>query len=154
MLQIRIENPDDPRIAPYVDLRASHLTCRKGKIIADKHAYKIYLKEANHNSGFHQGWNTRYITDFAKSVRFYVRGNEFTRQLDYFVDCIEHKQTGNISSFGEALKTDIIMDEIRKDANRTLAAENTDTVNTPVLTKELRQASIWRKLLNSIGLNN
>jgi len=61
----------------------------EGKIIADKHAYKLYLKEADSKNGFDKGWNTRYITDFAKSVRFYVRGNEFTRQLDYFIDCIE-----------------------------------------------------------------
>jgi hypothetical protein len=88
----------------------------QGKIVADKHAYKIYLKKANHNNTFHRGWNTRYITDFAKSVRFYVRGNEFTRQLDYFVDCIEKGQTNNISSFAEAYKTDVVMEEITNNA--------------------------------------
>jgi predicted dehydrogenase len=90
----------------------------KGKIVADKHTYKIYLKEPNHNRRFHKGWNTRYITDFAKSVRFYVRGNEFTRQLDYFVDCIEKGHMNNISSFAEAYKTDAVMEEIVNDANR------------------------------------
>ena len=91
----------------------------EGKIVADKHAYKIYLKAPNHNNRFHKGWNIRYITDFAKSVRFYVRGNEFTRQLDYFVDCIENEQTNNnVSSFAEAHKTDIVMEEITIDANR------------------------------------
>jgi len=87
----------------------------KGKILADKHAYKIFLREADELSGFHQGWNTRYITDFAKSVRFYVRGNEFTRQLDYFIDFIEQRDSNNINSFAEALKTDIIIDKIIKD---------------------------------------
>lgn len=42
----------------------------KGKIVADKHAYKIYMREADEKQGFEVGWNTRYITDFAKSVRF------------------------------------------------------------------------------------
>ena len=55
-------------------------------------------------NGFDEGWNTRYITDFAKSVRFYLRGNEFTRQLDYFIDCIEGKSTENVASFAEGLK--------------------------------------------------
>ena len=90
----------------------------KGKIIADKHAYKIYLKEPNPDNGFHEGWNTRYITDFAKSVRFYVRGNEFTSQLDYFIDCIKESRFDNISSFEEAHKTDVIMENIRQDAAR------------------------------------
>ena len=124
----------------------------KGKIVADKHAYKIYLKEANQNNGFHQGWNTRYITDFAKSVRFYVRGNEFTRQLDYFVDCIEQKVTDNISSFAEALKTDIIMEEITKDADRSFSVENISQDTPEMMILEPRKQSIWRRLLNSIGV--
>ena len=90
----------------------------KGKIVADKHAYKIFLKEPDHDNRFHKGWNTRYITDFGNSVRFYVRGNEFTRQLDYFVDCIEKGRTNNISSFAEAHKTDAVMEEIANDADR------------------------------------
>lgn len=90
----------------------------QGKIVADKHAYKIFLKEPDHDNRFHKGWNTRYITDFGNSVRFYVRGNEFTRQLDYFVDCIEKGRTNNISSFAEAHKTDVVMEEIANDAYR------------------------------------
>ena len=90
----------------------------RGKIAADKHAYKIYLKEPDPGNGFQRGWNTSYITDFGQSVRFYVRGNEFTRQLDYFVDCIDKGQANNISSFAEAHKTDVIMEQIVNDANR------------------------------------
>jgi predicted dehydrogenase len=89
-----------------------------GKIIADKHEYKIFLKRDHRNLGLKAGWNTRYITDFSKSVRFYVRGNEFTRQLDYFVDCIETSRADNISSFAEAYKTDVVMEGIAKDAER------------------------------------
>ena len=118
----------------------------KGKIVADKHAYKVFLKEADQNNGFHKGWNTRYITDFAKSVRYYVRGNEFTRQLDYFVDCIEQGRAENISSFAEALKTDIIMEEITKDAARSLAEEDVTPQISPILAKEPKQSSIWRRL--------
>jgi len=118
----------------------------KGKIVADKHAYKIFLKEADKTNGFHKGWNTRYITDFAKSVRYYVRGNEFTRQLDYFVDCIEQGKSDNISSFAEALKTDIIMEEITKDAARSLSEEDVKLQASPILAKEPKRSSIWRKL--------
>jgi predicted dehydrogenase len=125
----------------------------KGKIVADKHAYKICLKEADHSNKFHEGWNTRYITDFAKSVRFYVRGNEFTRQLDYFVDCIEQGQADNISSFAEALKTDIIMEEITKDAARSLAADDGGLQTSPILPKSARRPSMWRRFLKFIGIN-
>jgi predicted dehydrogenase len=100
------------------------ITGTGGKIIADKHAYKLYLKKADPINGFATGWNTRYITDFAKGVRFYVRGNEYTRQLDYFIDCIKGKAMENVASFAEGLKTDIVMEEIKKDAARSLAQSN------------------------------
>ena len=90
----------------------------RGKIIADKHAYKIYLRSDSPNNEFQKGWNTRYITDFSENVRFYVRGNEFTRQLDYFIECIEKKSVENMSSFSEAFKTDTIMQQIIIDANQ------------------------------------
>jgi len=118
----------------------------RGKIIADKHAYRIFLKKEEQASGFHQGWNTRYITDFAKSVRFYVRGNEFSRQLDYFVDCIEQKRPDNVASFAEALKTDVVMEEITKDAAQSLTAEEVGSQISPILAHRKQPVSPWRKL--------
>ena len=89
----------------------------KGKIVADKHSYRIFLKEDRPDRGFHSGWNTRYVTEFAKSVRFYLRGNEFTRQLDHFVETILSGTNNNRSSFSEAIKTDMVMDEIIRDSS-------------------------------------
>jgi predicted dehydrogenase len=118
-----------------------------GKIIADKHAYKLYLKAPDPNNGFDQGWNTRYITDFAKSVRFYVRGNEFTRQLDYFIDCIEGKVIGNVASFAEGLKTDSLMEEIPKDAARSLAQSSAASIGPTMLRRSEGKQSFWKKLV-------
>jgi len=118
----------------------------RGKIIADKHAYKLYLKEADPKNGFDRGWNTRYITDFAKSVRFYVRGNEFTRQLDHFIDCIEGKVTENVASFAEGLKTDILMEEITKDAARSLAQANAGSGGALMLKRTEESHSFLKRL--------
>ena len=117
----------------------------KGKIIADKHAYKIFLRDSDDSNGFQKGWNTRYITDFSKSVRFYVRGNEFTRQLDYFVDCIENERKGNISSFAEALKTDVIMEEVTENAAQSLAAEKIGSIRSPILMGGTKKF-MWKRL--------
>ena len=118
-------------------------TC--GKLIADKHAYKLYLKEADPRNGFDKGWNTRYITDFARSVRFYLRGNEFTRQLDYFIGCVEDRSPENVASFAEGLKTDILMEEITKDAARSLAQSNAASDGTPMLQRNEERQPFWRK---------
>jgi predicted dehydrogenase len=117
----------------------------KGKIVADKHVYKIYLKEASPDKGFDKGWNTRYITDFAKSVRFYVRGNEFTMQLDYFVDCIEKNIKNNLASFAEGFKTDIIMEEITKDASRSIAQSKAAPGSAILLQRNEGKKSLWKK---------
>ena len=60
----------------------------EGKILADQHGMKVFLKSASAAHGLRQGWNQLYITDLFKNVPFYLRGNEFTAQLCDFVDCI------------------------------------------------------------------
>ena len=121
----------------------------KGRIVADKHAYKIYLKENNDAYGFHAGWNTRYITDFAKSVRFYVRGNEFTRQLDYFIDCILQGKTENLAGFSEAQKVDEVIAEITQDAMQSLAIDRTsETKESPLMSQGSKKVSLWKKLIS------
>jgi predicted dehydrogenase len=90
----------------------------KGKIIADLHSYKLYLAYDPGSGDYTQGWNNCFITDFAKPVRFYVRGNEFTNQLDYFVDSMLGKEPGNMCSFEDGLAADRIIDMLIKDASR------------------------------------
>jgi predicted dehydrogenase len=86
-----------------------------GKIIADKHEFKVYLREAS--GGFESGWTTRYITDFGGPVRFYVRGNEFTAQLDDFIGCIQQGRQSKCT-FADALETDRMIAGIIEDAAR------------------------------------
>jgi predicted dehydrogenase len=72
---------------------------RDGRILADQHSLKLFLNKSNSHYKFYQGWNTLYITDVFKSVPFYVRGNEFTRQLYHFIECIQNREIHNQCSF-------------------------------------------------------
>jgi predicted dehydrogenase len=117
----------------------------KGKIIADKHAFRVFLKEERPDLGFSKGWNTRSITEIAKPVRFYLRGNEFTRQLDYFVACMENGSQENISSFSEAAKTDWVIEEIRRDAATPAAASLAGPAHTGA--KTIKHDSFFKKFL-------
>src|SRR3989339_1246078 len=78
----------------------------KGKIIADLHAFKLFLNYQPQNGQYSKGWNNCYITDFARPVRFYLRGNEFSRQLDYFIDSIMDREDGKMCTFQDGLNTD------------------------------------------------
>lgn len=86
-----------------------------GRILADQHALKIFLNEPNAQFNMRQGWNTLYITDIFRPVPFYVRGNEFTRQLYHFVDCIQGKVNENLCSFADGVATLKVIDELFKD---------------------------------------
>jgi scyllo-inositol 2-dehydrogenase (NADP+) len=84
-----------------------------GRIIADQHAYKVFKRTPSAH-GVAGEWKTVYITDIAQPVRIYVRGNEFTRQLDEFVDSVVSKQHKTISDFSSALAVDQIVEQIRE----------------------------------------
>ena len=87
----------------------------RGKVLADQYGLKIYLKEENKEKKLRKGWNTLYITDLFEQVPFYVRGNEFTRQLYHFVDCIKNRNISNICTFEDGVKTIAVIDSIFSD---------------------------------------
>jgi len=87
----------------------------KGKVLADQHSLKIFLKKENTERKLRKGWNTLYITDIFKPVPFYVRGNEFTRQLYHFVDSINDRTIKPVCSFEDGLKTLEVIDDIFTD---------------------------------------
>ena len=84
----------------------------KGKIISDFYGYKIFLNEENESLKMRKGWNVFRLPDVNGSVDFYVRGNEFSKQLFYFADSIINNVTSNDSSFKDALATQIIIEKI------------------------------------------
>lgn len=89
---------------------------KKGKIICDATEIKIYLKEANPKEKLDKGWTIRYITEFAIPVKFYLRGEEYSAQIDNFIDCIVKKKQTEINSFDQALYTDRVIELIIADS--------------------------------------
>lgn len=82
----------------------------EGKIVADNHELKVFMKREK--DVYRQGWNTIFITDLFTNVPFYVRGNEFTRQIYHFVDCVLDPSLQNQSSFLDASHTQEVIDGI------------------------------------------
>ena len=91
---------------------------RKGKLIADLHSYRIFFREAPSLDGFTEGWNQRYITDMLEPVRFYLRGFEFTSQLDHFVDCILEGTPNGVCSFEQGHAANIVIERLQNDAGK------------------------------------
>lgn len=89
---------------------------KKGKIICDATEVKIYLKEPCESEKLDKGWTIRYITDFAIPVNFYLRGEEYSAQIDYFVSCIKEGKQALFNTFEQAFYTDSVIEMISKNA--------------------------------------
>ncbi|HMM54771.1 MAG TPA: Gfo/Idh/MocA family oxidoreductase [Candidatus Desulfobacillus sp.] len=99
-----------------------------GRIYADRQECQVYLRDtAAPPPGYRSGWNVRYTTELTEPVWFYLRGEEYSAQLDYFVRCIEEgRHAGNVNSFASAVATDRVLAMMVADAARgpsTLAGE-------------------------------
>lgn len=90
----------------------------KGKIICDATEVKIYLKEPSVNESLGKGWTIKYITDFAIPVNFYLRGEEYSAQIDYFIDNIKNKIQPRINTFEQALYTDMVIEMIVENSKK------------------------------------
>lgn len=88
---------------------------KKGKIICDATEIKIFLKETSKKEGLGKGWTIKYITDFAIPVNFYLRGEEYSAQIDYFVDGIKNKKQLVDNTFEQGFYTDKVIEMIIED---------------------------------------
>lgn len=90
----------------------------KGKIVANKQEFSVYMTEKNSKLGLEKGWNKSYITDENTFVPYYLRGEDFTRQLVEFSDLLNGKLTESTSSFYTASVTDRLLEDVKKIAGR------------------------------------
>ncbi len=89
---------------------------KKGKIICDATELKIYLKEENHSEKLGKGWTIRYITDYAIPVSFYLRGEEYSAQIDNFITCVVSRKQTEVNTFRQGLYTDKVIELIIADS--------------------------------------
>ena len=88
---------------------------KKGKMIADATELKIYLMGDNPSLRLKKGWTIKNITELTNSVDFYLRGEEYSAQTDYFIECIKSKARENKNSFENACQTDELINLLLTD---------------------------------------
>jgi len=86
----------------------------KGKIVSDANELKVFLKDENSLKGYSKGWNVSYITDLTAQVDFYLRGEEYSAQMDYFINAVAKKVPNSINTFKSAWYTDNAIELIKK----------------------------------------
>ncbi|HEV8113649.1 MAG TPA: Gfo/Idh/MocA family oxidoreductase [Planctomycetota bacterium] len=81
----------------------------KGKLVADRQELKVHLRSGCAFERYEEGWTTRYITDLQKPVDFYLRGEEYSAQIDAFVRAIESGNLDHENAFASACETDRVL---------------------------------------------
>jgi predicted dehydrogenase len=86
----------------------------KGKIVSDANELKVYFNSKDYPEGYSRGWNVKNVTDFTDPVNFNLRGEEYSSQVDYFIDAVQGKVANNKNTFQNSWYTDNAIDLIKK----------------------------------------
>jgi predicted dehydrogenase len=90
-----------------------------GKLYADRQECQAYLRDTGAApQGYREGWNVRDTTELTDEVWFYVRGEEYSGQIDHFVRAVGDRSGETSSSFRSAAETDEALAMILTDAAR------------------------------------
>jgi predicted dehydrogenase len=84
-----------------------------GKIIVDTTEIKVHFRTDNCPSPYVKGWNVRHINELAPPVSFYLRGEEYSAQMDKFINAVSGKSPNDINTFETALHTDLLIEKIK-----------------------------------------
>jgi predicted dehydrogenase len=84
----------------------------RGKLLADRQELKVYLRDGCAFEPYGEGWTLRYITDLQQPVAFYLRGEEYSAQMDAFITAVKHDNLDHENSFLSAYETDRVVDLI------------------------------------------
>jgi predicted dehydrogenase len=88
--------------------------CEKGKIEVDTTELKVYFKTADVPPSYEKGWNIRHINTLTPSVNYYLRGEEYSLQIDKFIGALNGTTANDINTFETALQTDLIIEKIKR----------------------------------------
>jgi predicted dehydrogenase len=90
-----------------------------GRIFADRQECQVYLRDTSRvPDGYEPGWNVRYTTELTDAVGFYLRGEEYSAQIDHFVERVREGRVDGINGFQSAAETDRVISMIIADARK------------------------------------
>lgn len=79
----------------------------QGRIFADRQEVQVYLREgAPTPPGYGPGWNVKYTTELTEPVWFYLRGEEYSAQVETFARRVSALELDGVNTFSTAAVTD------------------------------------------------
>ena len=87
----------------------------KGKVVVDRQEIVVVAQSVSQDRLKRSETRVRNVTDFEANCNFYLRGEEYTAQVDHFVNSI-NTGAANVASFREAAQTDLVLEKLRMNA--------------------------------------
>jgi predicted dehydrogenase len=88
-----------------------------GRIFADRQEIQVFLRDgAAVPEGYERGWNVRYGTELTGGVGFYLRGEEYSAQIEHFAERVREGRTDGVNGFESAAETDRVIAMLIADA--------------------------------------
>jgi predicted dehydrogenase len=88
-----------------------------GRLYADRQECQTYLwRDAKTPEGYNEGWNIRHTTDMTAPVDFYLRGEEYSAQLDAWIRRIQLGAVYGANDLRSATETDWAIHALLSDA--------------------------------------
>jgi predicted dehydrogenase len=88
-----------------------------GKMIVDSTELRVFFKKTPSDIEYTKGWNIKQINQLTDSVSYYLRGEEYSLQLDYFINAVKGGVKNIINTFDTAFQTDQVIEMIRQHKN-------------------------------------
>jgi scyllo-inositol 2-dehydrogenase (NADP+) len=88
-----------------------------GRMNVDRQEIQIYIRNSTDApEGLDQGWNIRYTTGLTEPVWYYLRGEEYSAQIDHFAAAIKSGKRDTRSTFRTAVDADLAIDAMLRNA--------------------------------------
>lgn len=78
-----------------------------GRLTADRQECQVYMRKADPQlPEFGPGWSVRYTTELSENVWYYLRGEEYSSQIAYFVESVKTRRVAGENTFRSGLQVD------------------------------------------------
>jgi predicted dehydrogenase len=103
-----------------------------GRIYADRQECQVFLRDtASPPPGYEHGWNVRYTTELTPPVSFYLRGEEYSAQIDHFIARVKNREPAGLNTFPAAATTDKVIEMMIADAQKGVSTGYNGAVSSP-----------------------
>jgi scyllo-inositol 2-dehydrogenase (NADP+) len=86
-----------------------------GRLNVDRQALQVYLRSLPEPlDAYAPGWNERFTTELTPPTWFYMRGEEYSAQINHFVECVKAGKKA-LSNFRTASDASLVASKMRED---------------------------------------